>query len=415
MKFLIHILSLSLTGVLLYSCSDEYNIDETSAVSLDITIDNALRFDETNQAYVVKLTDPVAFTFHGDIVDNILFYSGEIGHEYRYRTRAIADPDAQIKPTILIKTNLVSPKDDKGASFRFLVSHDLETYTDEAVVDAEWADVGTTELRKGNRVASDITQYYYPTLGLQDKNNLSDDYTDWLSHDYVVYGIKAKSNEAQYNRLRLRQFEVKNTETRDYSFTLDGTEITVQKSKAYQLFKAFSMFDASFKVTNDVTAASWASYTPEMTIPEGTTESVPNSRLYTWNVAQMGLKYGEGSGYPWVKLNAAGQDIRCTYDTEVWEPNKNVDLGNGTIGTAPTEAMKKQPSESWLISRRHHTRQVTRDEVSSFIKIKSMSMVWNFSHTFLDKGMYTVTFVLNNQNRNETKENVIEFKIIVID
>ena len=77
--------------------------------------------------------------------------------------------------------------------------------------------------------------------------------------------------------------------------------------------------------------------------------------------------------------------------------------------------MKKQPSESWLISRRHHTRQVTRDEVSSFIKIKSMSMVWNFSHTFLDKGMYTVTFVLNNQNRNETKENVIEFKIIVID
>ena len=44
-----------------------------------------------------------------------------------------------------------------------------------------------------------------------------------------------------------------------------------------------------------------------------------------------------------------------------------------------------------------------------------MSMVWNFSHTFLDKGLYTVTFVLNNQNRNETEEKVVEFKIIVID
>lgn len=415
MKLLIHILLVSLTGISFCSCSDDYNVDDISVVNLEITVDNALRFDEGNQAYVTRLNDPVSFSFHGDIVDNILFYSGEIGHEYRYRNRAIAGPDAALKPTILIKTGLSSPKDEKGAQFRFLVSHNLGEYTEKAVAEAEWADVGTTDLRKGNRTTGDVTQYYYPTLGLQDKNNLNDDYTDWMSHDCVVYGIKAKSNESQYNRLKLSQFEVKNTETRDYGFTLDGTEINVKKSKDHRIFKALSPFDASFKVTNDATATSWASYTPERTVPEGTSESVPNSRLYTWNVAQMGLKYGEGSGYPWVKTNAAGQDIKCTYDTEVWEPNKNINLGNGTVGNVPTDAMKKQPSESWLVSRRHYTHQVSQDEVSNFVKIKSMSMVWNFSHTFLDKGMYTVTFVLNNQNRNDTNEKVIEFKIIVID
>lgn len=415
MKTLIHILCAGVAGIVCCSCSDEYNVDPISAVNLDISVDNDLRFDEINQAYVTHLNDPVSFSFRGDLVDNILFYSGEIGHEYRYRDRVYADPQCDLKPTILIRTGLSSPQAEKSACFRFLVSHDLEEYSDRAVSQATWLDVGELDLRDGNRTSSDVTQYYYPTLGIQNESGLTDDYTEWLSGEYVVYGIQAKSNEAQYNRLKLRQFDVSNVETRDYSFTLDGTEVVVKKSLSHPIFEALSPFDSSFKVTNDETPACWASYTPSTTVPEGTSEVVPNSQLYRWNVAEMGLKYGEGSGYPWVRTNAVGQDIKCTYDTEVWEPNKNIDLGNGVLGTTPTEAMKKQPSESWLVSRRHHVRQVSRDEVSSYVKIKSMSMVWNFSHTFLDKGLYTVTFVLNNQNRNETEEKVVEFKIIVID
>lgn len=415
MKTLIHILCAGVAGLVCCSCSDEYNVDPVSSVDLDVTVDNALRFDETNQAYVIRLNDPVSFSFHGDIVDNILFYSGEIGHEYRYRNRVYAGSECDLRPSILIRTGLTAPKAEKSARFRFLVSHDLEEYTDLAVSRATWLDVGDIDLRNGNKTTSDVTQYYYPTLGLQGESNLTDDCSEWMSHDYVVYGIRAKSNEAQYNRLKLRQFEVANVETRDYSFMLDGTEIIVKKSISHQIFKAMSPFDTSFKVTNDETPACWASYTPQMTVPEGTSQEVPNSQLYRWNVAEMGLKYGEGSGYPWVRTNAVGQDIRCTYDTEVWEPNKNIDLGNGTIGTTPTDAMKKQACESWLVSRRHHVRQVSRDEVSSYVKIKSMSMVWNFSHTFQNKGLYTVSFVLNNQNRNETQVKVVEFKIIVID
>ena len=44
-----------------------------------------------------------------------------------------------------------------------------------------------------------------------------------------------------------------------------------------------------------------------------------------------------------------------------------------------------------------------------------MSMVWNFSYNFAEKGKYLATFVVNNQNRNETFEKTVEFNIIVID
>ena len=159
MKTLIHILCAGVAGIVCCSCSDEYNVDPISAVNLDISVDNDLRFDEINQAYVTHLNDPVSFTFRGDLVDNILFYSGEIGHEYRYRNRVYADPQCDLKPTILIRTGLSSPQAEKSACFRFLVSHDLEEYSDRAVSQATWLDVGELDLRDGNRTSADVTQY----------------------------------------------------------------------------------------------------------------------------------------------------------------------------------------------------------------------------------------------------------------
>ena len=93
----------------------------------------------------------------------------------------------------------------------------------------------------------------------------------------------------------------------------------------------------------------------------------------------------------------------------------NLTLPDGTVLATPSEAMKKQPAESWAISRKHHVRQVDQDEVSAYIKIKSMSMVWNFSYSFAEKGKYKATFAVNNQNRNEGYEDVYEFDIIVVE
>lgn len=51
MKTLIHILCAGVAGIVCCSCSDEYNVESLSAVNLDISVDNDLRFDEINQAY----------------------------------------------------------------------------------------------------------------------------------------------------------------------------------------------------------------------------------------------------------------------------------------------------------------------------------------------------------------------------
>ena len=54
-------------------CSCEHDI--ATKVDFNVTL------DESN---VYKVGEPIRFNFTGD-VDNILFYSGEAGHEYRNR------------------------------------------------------------------------------------------------------------------------------------------------------------------------------------------------------------------------------------------------------------------------------------------------------------------------------------------
>ncbi len=396
------------------ACSEKFNIDRPSPVNLSITLEDPLRYDGQTDTYIVRREQPVSFVFNGDRVDNILFYSGELGYEYRYRHREIADEDAVITPVISFSTALVNPDANVGTDFRLLTSHNLGGYTDEAVMSADWEEAGDTDIRDGDKTTAEITQYWSPVSGISDAAPSGEDYSGYLGREYVNYAIVARSDEAEYNRLRLSSFVVSNEEMRDYSYTLDGVEVDARRTRTSRIFNALSFYGDNFAVVNDPTAACFALYIPEETTVSGVSGPVPNSGIYAWNLAEMGLKYGEGSGYPWVKTNCLGQTIRCTYNTEVFEP-ADLPMPDGTVLATPSDAMKKQPAESWAISRRHHVRQVEQDEVSAYIKIKSMSMVWNFSYSFAEKGKYKATFAVNNQNRNEGYENVYEFNIIVVD
>ena len=395
-------------------CSEKFNIDRPSPVNLSVLLENPLRYDAETDTYVVRKEEPVSFVFDGDRVDNILFYSGELGYEYRYRHREIADADASVVPLVSFSTALVNPNESVGTGFRFLTSFNLTEYTDDGVRAADWVETGTADIRNGDKTTAELTEYWSPVSGVSAAVPEGEDYSGYMDHEYVNYAIVARSDEAEYNRLRLSSFTVSNVETRDYSYTLDGVEVDARRTRTSKIFDALSFYGDNFAVVNDATAACLALYIPEETTVTGVSDPVPNSGIYAWNLAEMGLKYGEGSGYPWVKTNCLGQTIRCTYNTEVFEP-ADLPMPDGTVLATPSDAMKKQPAESWAISRRHHVRQVDQDEVSAYIKIKSMSMVWNFSYSFAEKGKYKATFAVNNQNRNEGYENVYEFNIIVVD
>lgn len=385
-------------------CSKEFNIDAVKPVDTDVRLANALRYDDVTGCYVVKKDSPVTFEFSGSKVDDILFYSGEIGHEYRYRTRSAAGPEAALSVNITVRTALLKPKSGGPCRFELLYCSHLPSYSPSGVENAEWVSLAA-DLQQGSYSTADVTTDFKA-------ENVSPEY---LSAEDVVFAIKAKSDEAQSNRLRLREFTVVGTEKRDYSYTLDGLTVNKTKERSTTIFKACLPFDDSYRVSNDATAACWSSYTPLETTPEGLGYPVRNSQYYVWNVAGMGLRYGEGSGYPMVKTNEAGQSIKCSYDVDIYEPTLPITLPDGRVLQTPSDPLRKQPSESWLISRSHNPRQVSRDEASNIIKNKSMGMVSDFSYSWKDTGRFRASFSLDNQNVNGGDFKIVEFDIIVVD
>lgn len=414
--------ALFLLSVSICGCED---FDEANDLNFDMNVSTTHEIDPETGAYVVSTTDNIEFTFHGDIVDNILFYSGSLGEECRYRNRWLADKDANIKPQVRIKTAALGLKNPATTSkFEFLIAFDNDIpqeYTDKAVAAAPWAHypLRSQSVNSG----SAVTEYFDFNEGLA-KTNGNFDYTNWLSHEEVVYGVRAKSNVASTNRLQLQEFYVSNTETRDYSYTLQGTAVNVRKSKEYVIFKDCSILDQNLRISNTETAASWGMYTPLETIKEGEETPVPNSQYYAWNSPEFGLKYGELTGsYPWVVTNKLGQNIRSVYSMEIFVPNQNFRDKDGNLIlnadgkpiSAPTVEMENEPSESWVVSGRHNIHKVMPDVPSSYVKTKSQSMMssFNYSYAKIGKGLYTATFIINNQTHAATKEIVKEFKFLV--
>lgn len=382
-----------------------------------VTISNKNKIDSLTGAYVINQNDTVRFAFNGYLVDNIVFYSGEMGQEFRYRNRWLADSLSNLTPSVEL-TSIVGDIDNTiGKAYSIGVSSNLKGFTNDSVVAANWSGlplrstvptVGTSVVDKFNFVTTPTVP---GTMALNIK--------DWYNQEEVAFKVMAKSNKADKNRLTVTNFQVKNTESRDYSYTdPTGNKVAINYTKDYPIINPvsgnFAAFDALYRVTDAPYAASWAQYTPLKTIKEGETTEMPNSQWYCWNVAELGLKYGEGSGFPWVTTNKYGQLIRCTYNIEIFKPNINIPQDNGTIGTAPTAAMMLEPSESWLISRKVNTRLVAPDAATTVVKTKVKNLPTSQSVMYKNPGIYTASFYVYNQDINDSKAVVRQIKILVL-
>lgn len=119
MKNIIKYCGLLLLG--LASCME----DEAPGVGLNVALDKQ----------VYQVGEPVTFKLNGN-PDNIVFYSGEIGHNYAYKDRYRADGD------LLINFNSWVRFGDIYHNLKFLVSSDFNgIYDKESVEAATWVDL----------------------------------------------------------------------------------------------------------------------------------------------------------------------------------------------------------------------------------------------------------------------------------
>lgn len=119
MKNIIRYCGLLLVG--LVSCME----DEAPSVELNVALDKQ----------VYQVGEPVTFKLDGN-PDNIVFYSGEVGHNYAYKERYHADGD------LLVKFNSWVRYGDIYHNLKFLVSSDFSgIYDKENVEAATWIDL----------------------------------------------------------------------------------------------------------------------------------------------------------------------------------------------------------------------------------------------------------------------------------
>lgn len=119
MKNIIRYCGLLLVG--LAACME----DEAPSVKLNVALDKQ----------VYQVGEPVTFKLNGN-PDNIVFYSGEVGHNYAYKERYHADGD------LLVKFNSWVRYGDIYHNLKFLVSSDFSgIYDKENVEAATWIDL----------------------------------------------------------------------------------------------------------------------------------------------------------------------------------------------------------------------------------------------------------------------------------
>lgn len=142
-----------------------------------------------------KAGEPVTFKISGD-ADNIVFYSGEVGHEYGLRDRQFADNDLMVDfVSFTDKSTGIHP------NFQILLSSDFNgVYDAENVAAATWTDV------TGDFALPSKTSTNTPSGEVNLKKYVGEDNDNLV---YLAFRYYDMDGEAQKNRWVVRSINIR--------------------------------------------------------------------------------------------------------------------------------------------------------------------------------------------------------------
>ncbi|MFZ4582821.1 MAG: DUF5017 domain-containing protein, partial [Paludibacter sp.] len=336
-----------------------------------------------SDTFVVNVNGNVTFKFPDGCPDEMIFYSGESGKEYRFGQRSLysATDGTTFESKIIVNTTVNSFDAAVAKDYSLMAIAGLG----KASVD-EFDKASKTELiklRASSTVATSLAENFVFNTASTPMN---------LTAGELNFALVAKSADATKNFLSvpIAGVVVTNSEIRNYGFSKNGITVANLKTLSYPL------------ITNAFGSAAWAQHAPAKTTAPGTSLEVDNASGYSWNLGEIGLSYAPAVTGGAIKKNQDSVALAINYPVSVVAP-----LDASKIVSAATA-----PSESWLISRRVNPTTVIADAGIVIKKVDQSSMKF-YQHIYKERGVYKASIVGLNMGTNGSTKVVREFVILV--
>ena len=391
MKNKINIFLLFVIVFAIGSCNDERAL-VTTPDNFQVKLSDYVKV--LSDTFVVNVNEKVTFNFPNGCSDEILFYSGESGQEYRFANRTLyqhAD-STLFESKATVNTTVNSFDASVGKDYSLVSMTGLGKYSN-----AEFQAATKTELMK-LRATSVSAVAVKDSFIFSPSSKPTNVFVGNLN-----LAIVAKSADATKNMLSipLAGITLTNTEIRNYGYVKNGVIVINKKSISYPV------------ILNSLLSAAWGQYAPDSTIAPTQTIKVLNTSAYNWNMGEI----GETRYVPTPTIIKVGTIITAVVVIPVNFDSVKLATAYPISVTAPGYVAKKvaagtAPSEAWLISRGINPSAVTPDP-STIVKKVDQSSVAYYQYIYKERGIYKATFVGLNAGTNGTAKVVREFVIIV--
>jgi hypothetical protein len=373
-------LALSILMIILAGCDDDRAlVQDAGFFTVEVADYNKMIAD----TIIVNVNEKLSFNFKDGNTDQILFYPGESGKEYRFAERSLYETSngTKYESKVTVATAVNSFVSNIPTDFWLKAVRGMTACTAD-----DFKSATKTDLLKLRATATSGTQvvdnFVLSATSVPVDINAGD----------LSLAIVAKSADATKNLLSVTVagLTLTNTEVRDYGYSKNGVVVTNLKTVSYPV------------ITNVVASAGWGQYAPEKTTAPGASSEVNNAAGYSWNVGETGVSFAPAVTGGAISANANGIIPASNYPLAV---------------TVPADAAKvvsdgSAPSESWLLSRIVNTRTVKPD-VATVVKRMDQSSLSGYQYIYSERGVYKASVVGVNVGTNGVQKVVREFIVLV--
>lgn len=380
MKTNIKIFLFALMALTFGSCEDERAL-VVAPDNFNVNVEGFVK--QISDTFVVNVNENVTFKFPDGCPDEILFYSGESGKEFRFGDRGFykSTDGTTFESKVTVNTTINSFDATSAKDYSLVAISGLgKASTDEF---SKATKTELTKLRATATVATAITDNYVTNTASSPINLTAGD---------LNIAVVAKSADATKNLLSIPAagVVVTNTETRNYGYSKSSVTVANLKTLTFPV------------ISNILSSAGWAIYAPAKTIATGTTAEVNNATGYNWNMGEIGVSYAPAITGGAIVPNKNGAALAVNYPLSVTVP----------LDVTKVVAAATSPSEAWLISRSFNPATVTADAATVIKRVDQSSMKY-YQYIYKERGVYKASFVGINVGTNGTMKVVRELVILV--